>query len=347
MAHRSTKVTNVAASVQTRLKSLADQSGQPFNDLILLYTLQGFLRRLAQSTYKDYLVLKGGLLLFGMQAALGRATRDLDLLGKHTPVDPESVTALVKEICLHPLPEEDGLRFDAESIKTEVITEENEYPGVRARFYGYLATARSRVIVDVAAGDPIVPGPREFAYPTLLGQQPFTLQAYSLESVVAEKLDALAYRGLLTSRLKDCYDLWMLAGQHAFDGALLQRAIRATFAARGRVFTPELPTVLTPTFAEDAQKQQQWAAFLDAKSVESAPASLAEALAPVTALLAPLWQACSAGESFSGSWDCAAAGWQAAPAPESSPEMESLPGDDMPPSPPDEAGEQGEDQPTQ
>jgi predicted nucleotidyltransferase component of viral defense system len=327
MAHRSTKVTNVAASIQTRLKSLAEQSGQPFNDLILLYTLQGFLRRLAQSAYKEHLVLKGGLLLFGMQAALGRATRDLDLLGRHTPVDPDSVTRLVREICEESLPEEDGLRFDVERIQTEVITEENDYPGVRARFYGYLATARSRVIVDVAAGDAVVPGPREFAYPTLLGE-PFSLQAYSVESVVAEKLDALAYRGLLTSRLKDCYDLWMLAGQHPFDGTLLQQALQATFAARGRVFTPELPVILTPAFAEDAQKRQQWAAFLDAKSVDNAPSDLAEALAPVTALLAPLWQASADGQGFAGTWDCAAAAWQEAAAPEASSDTPSMPPND-------------------
>lgn len=326
MAHRSTKVTNMAASVQARLKTLAEKSGQDFNDLILLYTLQGFLRRLAQSSYKEHLVLKGGLLLFGMQADFGRTTRDLDLLGKYTPIDLDSVAALMREICAQALPEDDGLRFDAESVETEIITEENEYPGVRARFYGYLGRARSRVVVDVAAGDPIIPGPREFPYPTLLNQQPFALQAYSLESIVAEKLDALVHRGLLTSRLKDCYDLWMLARQYAFDGALLQQAIQATFAARGRAFTPELPTVLTPAFAEDAQKQQQWTAFLAAKSASSAPSSLAIALAPVTALLVPLWQATSAGQPFSGSWDTAEGSWQAAPASGTLPDMESEPG---------------------
>lgn len=341
MAHRSTKVTNVAASVQARLKTLAARTGQQYIDLLLLYTLQGFLRRLEQSSYKDHLVLKGGLLLFGMQADLGRTTRDLDLLGKHTPIDPDSVAALVKEICLQALLEEDGLRFDAENIKTEIITEENEYPGVRARFYGYLAHARSRVVVDVAAGDPIVPGPREFPYPTLLGQ-PLTLQAYSVESIVAEKLDALAYRGLLTSRLKDCYDLWLLAGQHPFDGTLLQQAIQATFAARGRAFTPELPTILTPVFAEDAQKQQQWAAFLAAKSASSAPGSLAEALAPVTALLTPLWQASATEQTFFGSWDSAACSWQDIPASDAPPAAESESGKLMLPE-----SEAAERQPTQ
>lgn len=326
MAHRSTKVTNVAASVQARLKTLAGGDGRRFAQLLLLYNLEGILRRLAQSPYSEHFVLKGGLLLFGLKANLARATRDLDFLGRQTPIATDSVAALMQELCLQPLPEDDGLLFDPESIETEIITEENEYPGVRARFYGYLAHARSRVVVDVAAGDPIVPGPREFPYPTLLGQ-PLTLQAYSVESIVAEKLDALAYRGLLTSRLKDCYDLWLLAGQHPFDGALLQQAIQATFAARGRAFTPELPTILTPVFAEDAQKQQQWAAFVAAKSASSAPGSLAEALAPVTALLAPLWQTSSAGQSFSGSWDSATCSWQDIPFSDEPPDVESAPGD--------------------
>jgi predicted nucleotidyltransferase component of viral defense system len=322
MAHRSTKVKNMAASVQARLKTLAGGDGRRFAQLLLLYNLEGILRRLAHSSYRDHFVLKGGLLLFGLKAHLARATRDLDLLGRNTPIDPDSVAALMREICLQPLPEDDGLHYDTESITTEIITEENEYPGVRARFYGYLDHARSRVVVDVAAGDPIVPGPRAFPYPTLLGQQPLILQAYSVESVVAEKLDALAHRGLLTSRLKDCYDLWLLCQQHAFDGAFLQQAIQATFAARGRAFTPELPTILTPLFAKDAQKQQQWAAFLDAKSASSAPASLADALAPVTTLLVPLWQASSAAQPFSGSWDCAAATWRQAPTPDALPEAE-------------------------
>ncbi len=105
-----------------------------------------------------------------------------------------------------------------------------------------------------------------------------------------------------------------MAQHRAFDGALLQQAIQATFAARGRAFTPELPTILTPAFAEDAQKQRQWTAFLAAKSAESAPVSLAEALAPAIRLLAPLWQAINAGQPFSGLWDTAAGEWRAAPA---------------------------------
>jgi predicted nucleotidyltransferase component of viral defense system len=310
MAHRSTKVTNVAASVRSRLTSLSAQQGQPLHDLILLYTLEGFLRRVAHSPHAERLVLKGGLLLFSMTAALGRTTRDLDLMGEHLRIDQEVVAALIRELCTQPLAEDDGLRFDPDNIETEIILEEGDYQGVRAKLYAYLGRARSRVIIDIAAGDPIVPGPRELSFPTLLSQESLTIKAYSIESLIAEKFHALALRGLRTSRLKDCYDLWALSREHSFDGALLQQAIQATFAARDLAFTPELPTILTPAFAEDEQKQEQWTAFRTGKSAISAPISLAEALAPVITFLKPLWEASAAGQTFSGTWDCADGLWR-------------------------------------
>ena len=159
MAHRSTKITNLAASVQARLKNLANQSGQPFAELLLLYTLEGFLRRLAHSTYRDHFALKGGLLLQAMQANFGRSTRDLDLLGMRFPVEPESIATLVRDLCTLVLPEDDGLHFEAESVTAEMILEEHDYQGVRVKLYGYLDRSRSRIIIDVGSGDPIVPGP--------------------------------------------------------------------------------------------------------------------------------------------------------------------------------------------
>ncbi len=313
MAHRAGNVTNIAASVQARLKNLASQSGQPFADLLLLYTLEGFLRRLVSSPYHERLVLKGGFLLFGMRASLGRTTRDLDLMAIQQPVNLVAVAELVRDLCAQALPEEDGLRFDPESVETEIILEENDHQGVRAKLYGYLDRSRSRVIIDIATSDPIIPGPREFSFPTLLNKDRLLLQAYSLESIIAEKLHALVQRGLHTTRLKDCYDLWSLSAENRFDGAILQQAIQATFATREIAFTPELPLILTSTFGENEQKQQQWTAFRAEKNAAAAPASLAEALAPAIAFLKPIWEASAAGQPFAGKWDYSAGAWHESP----------------------------------
>jgi predicted nucleotidyltransferase component of viral defense system len=336
MAHRSTKVTNIGVSVQARLKNLASQSGQPFAELLLLYTLEGFLRRLVSSPYHGQLVLKGGFLLFGMRASLGRTTRDLDLMAREQPVNLTAVAALVRDLCMQVLPEEDGLQFDPESVETEIILEENDHQGVRAKLYGYLDRSRSRVIIDIATSDPIIPGPREFSFPTLLNKDRLFLQAYSIESIIAEKLHALVQRGLRTSRLKDCYDLWSLSAEYSFDGIILQQAIQATFAVRGIVFTPELPIILTPAFAENEQKQQQWAAFRAEKNAAAAPASLSDALAPAIAFLKPIWEASAAGQPFSGTWDYAAGIWRDAPEEQSLQEEPAVPAQPTP-----------DDQPTQ
>lgn len=310
MAHRAGKVTNRTASVRARLSKLVPEYNLPFAELLTLYMLEGMLRRLAHSPYREQMILKGGLLLFGLHTNLSRPTRDLDLMGQHLPLSPEAVAILIQAICTQPLPEDDGLNFDPDSVQTEIILEENEYQGVRAKLYGYLDRSRSRIVIDIAAGDPIIPDARELSFSTLLGQEPLLLKAYSTESLIAEKFHALVLRGLRTSRLKDCYDLWALSHDHTFDGTLLQQAIQATFAARGLAFTPELPTILTPTFAEDEQKQQQWAAFRTGKSAATAPASLAEALAPIITFLQPIWEASAAGQPFSGSWDATDGAWR-------------------------------------
>ena len=312
MAHRAGKATNVAASVHTRLSKLVPEYGLPFAELLLLYTLEGMLRRLAHSPYREQMILKGGLLLFGLHTNLSRPTRDLDLMGQHLPISPDAVASLVRAICTQPLPEDDGLSFDPDSVQAEIILEENEYQGVRAKLYGYLDRARSRIVIDIAAGDPIIPDARELSFSTLLGQEPFLLKAYSTESLIAEKFHALVQRGVRTSRLKDCYDLWALSREHTFDGPLLQQAIQATFAARDLAFTQELPIILTPAFAADEQKQAQWSTFRTGKSVITAPASLAEALAPVITFLKPIWEASAAGHTFSGSWDHADGIWREA-----------------------------------
>ena len=57
-------------------------------------------------------------------------------------------------------------------------------------------------------------------YPTLLDFPPPVLQAYPRETVIAEKLEALTALGLLNSRMKDYYDLALLARTYSFEGGV-------------------------------------------------------------------------------------------------------------------------------
>ncbi|GIU91904.1 MAG: hypothetical protein KatS3mg011_0810 [Acidimicrobiia bacterium] len=80
--------------------------------------------------------------------------------------------------------------------------------------------------------------------------------------MVAEKFQALVVLGMANTRMKDFYDLWILAERMRFDGPPLRQAIEATFRRRGTPVSSDAPVALTAEFHDDASKQQQWEAFL-------------------------------------------------------------------------------------
>ena len=221
--------------------------------------MERFLYRLAKSPFADRFVLKGALLLTAWRAPLARPTMDIDLAGK-TSNELEHIRSLVGEVSVFGC-EPDGVEFDAASIEVRRIKEDAEYEGVRVRFNATLAKARIPMQIDIGFGDVIVPRPIEVEYPAMLEFPPPVLMAYPKEAVVAEKLEALTVLGLLNSRLKDYYDIALLARLYPFDGGLLAEAIRSTFRHRGTALDAT-PIGLTDAFISDPARAAQWRAFV-------------------------------------------------------------------------------------
>lgn len=293
---RDRTITNLAASVHQRLLNHAKETGRSFNDLLQHFAMERLLYRLSQSEYADRFVLKGALMLVVWQLPQSRSTLDIDLLGS-TSNNLDEIVTLVRVVCRHPV-ELDGMSFDAETIVGARIVEEAEYEGVRLRFKGSLGNAVVPMQIDVGFGDVVVPPAELIEYPTLLDFPAPRLRGYSRESAVAEKFHAMGSRGLLTSRMKDFFDVWLLSSQFDFDGATLAEAIRVTFTQRA---TPleHSPEVLTAAFAEDQTKVTQWHAFQ--RRVEASP-ELAEVIAQLALFLGPIAETLSAGQSFQGTW---------------------------------------------
>lgn len=107
-----------------------------------------------------------------------------------------------------------------------------------------------RMQLDIAFGDVVTPEPGEIEYPALLDLPHPTLCGYPRETVVAEKFQAMVYLGRLNSRMKDFYDLWLLARQFEFNGSTLAQAIKATFSHRRTEIDPD-PVALTPEFTRN------------------------------------------------------------------------------------------------
>lgn len=221
--------------------------------------MERFLYRLATSRFRSDFVLKGALLLTAWKAPVTRPTMDIDLAGR-TSNELAHIQAVVAELCgLETEP--DGVEFGADSIEAERIKEDAEYAGVRVRFSGVLAKARIPMQIDVGFGDVIVPKPIEVEYPAMFEFPPPLIRAYPKETVVAQKLEALTMLGTVNSRLKDFYDVALLARLYAFDGAVLAEAIHATFRNRGTMVEAN-PVGLTEAFFADPGRAVQWSAFV-------------------------------------------------------------------------------------
>ena len=189
-----------------------------------------------------------------------RPTRDVDLPG-FGESDEATLQQTFSDLCRVPV-SDDGLLFLADSIRVESIRDATEYGGVGVTLLGYLADARIPVQADFGFGDIVTPEPEQIEYPTLLEYPAPSLQAYPRETVVAEKYQALVNLGIANSRMKDFYDLWIMARQFDFDGVALSQAIQNTFMRRQTSLPAQTPSGLGANFYGDMQKNFQWNAFL-------------------------------------------------------------------------------------
>jgi predicted nucleotidyltransferase component of viral defense system len=290
---------DVAAPVRQRLLNHARSAGRPFNEVLQHFVLERFLYRLGRSPYRDRFVLKGALMFTAWQSPVTRSTRDIDLLGRMGDTVEEVVSA-IRAICQEPAPD-DGLRFDADQIAGERIVAAAEHAGVRVRTTAYLGKARIPLRIDVGFGDPVVPGPSLVSLPAQLGFPQPEVQGYSRESVVAEKLQVMVYLGQINSRMKDFYDIWLLATEYPFDGAVLAQAVRETFDRR-QTALPSDPVAFTDAFARDPAKEMQWRAFVERHRLEGAPGTLHETVRVLSPFLVPVIRALSQDQPFDRHW---------------------------------------------
>lgn len=207
---------------------------------------------------------------------------------------------MVREVCTVDV-EPDGMVFDPATVKAERIKEDADYEGVRVRFVGLLGKARVTMQIDVGFGDVITPGAVDITYPVLLDFPAPALSGYPRETVIAEKFHAMVYLRSLNSRMKDFYDVWLLARQFAFDGALLAKAIAATFANR-ETAVDVAPIAFTPEFTEQTSTLAQWTAFRKKLPNTECPETLADVVLFLAEFLVPIARACAAGESFEQRW---------------------------------------------
>lgn len=252
---------NYGKSVRTRLLNLMNETGYKYMYLLARYFNERLLYRVSVSQYKDNFLLKGGSLLYALDGLEARPTVDIDFMADRISRDRDNMTEIFRKIVAIGC-DEDGVYFDTESIKPEPITVDKKYPGLRFYVTAHMDTIVHNMSVDIGFGDVVSPCPMTIDFPLLLPNIPsVNLQAYSLETVVAEKFHAMIDRDETNSRMKDFFDCYMLFTQRDISDETLFEAIKATFDNRVLAYKPNLK-LFSDGFATDKERIIRWKAFL-------------------------------------------------------------------------------------
>jgi predicted nucleotidyltransferase component of viral defense system len=295
-----------AESIKAKLKKEAASCAKDYNFLLLHYFIERLLYRLSISPYTNNFILKGGLLLYIVLDNRGRATRDIDFLAQNVKNSTAELLKIFKEIAT--IQVNDAVSFDTERITTERIKEDADYQGVRVKLIAQLDRSRHVLQFDIGFDDVIVPTSVEMIYPTLLDMESPRLKAYSLESVIAEKFQAIVYLADLNSRMKDFFDIYELSQSYDFNGVSLSEAIERTFKNRNTGFSP-CPMVFTEAFSLLPNKQMQWQAFIRRSGIANVPEEFSLIVAGIKDFILPVYKSLARKEIFYGKWEKVTRTW--------------------------------------
>lgn len=293
-------IVNIQASIRDRLQNIARETNRPFAEILQYYGMERFLYRFSRSKYADKFILKGALLFTVWQIPERRTTLDIDFLARYNN-QTASIEAVVKDICEVPVGP-DGLTFDSKNVQGRKIKEDADYEGVRIKFLGFLERSRIPMHIDVGFGDIVYPKTKAVDYPVILDFPKPRLKGYPAESVISEKFEAMVKLGLLNSRMKDFYDIWLMMRQFEFSGLNLAEALKRTFEHRRTELPKTKPLFADEIYDEKSDRQILWKAFLRKNDIKHAPEKLAITAKEIEKFLIKPLDAIKKGNRFNAEW---------------------------------------------
>lgn len=296
---------DIAASVLARLKNKANESGRSYQLCLQLFCQEEFLRRLEKSEYAENLVLKGGLFIYSLTDFDSRVTVDVDFLLRKMPNTPEQLKIVLEEIIATPTGN-DFITFEIKDVAPIAIAK--KYAGIGASVVARIKNTRTPFSIDFGVGDVIVPKQEKRKIPTqLFDFDAPMVNTYSLETTIAEKIDAILSLMEFSSRMKDYYDIYYLANKFDFDGATLTKALQKTFENRGHSFTVEqFEQVLT--FGSDDAMQKKWKAFI--RKIDTQTDDYSTVLKTINVFLTEPFIAAVENREFEEKWTAADGRWK-------------------------------------
>ena len=234
---------------------ISKQTGLTFNSVMTYYFLEIILKKLSQSSYADHYIFKGGFLLSNVIGVESRSTVDIDFLFHKQTLSEENVQQKLEEILTE---SKDDIQFSIKSISS--IKESDNYGGYRATILCQLENIKQIIHLDIATGDIVTPHPVTYAYKAIFNDESFSIIAYTIETILAEKLQTIYSRNFLNSRSKDFYDVYILSKlkKNDIDFRQLNVACQRTFSYRETELDYNEIVQLMESFKTDPIQQQQW-----------------------------------------------------------------------------------------
>lgn len=295
---------DIAASVLARLKNKAKESGRSYQLCLQLFCQEEFLRRLEKSQYSENLVLKGGLFIYSVTDFDSRVTVDVDFLLRKVPNTPEQLQTVIETIISTPTGN-DFVTFEIKDIAPIAVAK--KYAGIGVSLVARIKNTKTPFSIDFGVGDVIVPKQEKRKIPTQLdGFTSPTVNTYSLETTIAEKIDTILSLMEFSSRMKDYYDIYYLANKFDFDGATLTEALRKTFENRGHTFTAEQFEQVMAFDSDDAM-QKKWNAFV--RKIDTKTDDYGTVLRMIKEFLTEPFTAAILNDKFTKSWSANDNNW--------------------------------------
>lgn len=220
----------ITTSMQLKAKTRNLSGGDNGRALVLIRTfiMERFLERVAQSSYRDKFILKGGMLVAAMVGLEARATMDIDTTIQSLQLTMSDARKVIDDILR--IDVQDGITFTV--TKVSEIMEEHDYPGIRFTLEASLDNLRQVIKIDISTGDIITPHPVPYSYRLMFEDRFISLWSYNLETLLGEKLETIMARETANTRMRDFYDIHVLTQQVTIDYKVLHDAFMATSLKR-------------------------------------------------------------------------------------------------------------------
>ena len=244
-------------SFKAIINNMAKENNVAAQSVLQTYMLERLLERISISKYKDNFILKGGMLISAMLGIDSRTTMDMDTTIKGLPLTKDNITNIMDEICNIEIDDNVTLKIN----KVELIREDDDYGGYRITFEAKYNNEMPVIMkIDITTGDKITYKEIEYSFTLMLEDRKIQIWSYNVETIIAEKFEAIVKRGVLSTRIRDYYDVYMLINTQnkIIDKKTLKDAIILTAQHRGTSEIIKDWKKIVEKIANDSKMRQQW-----------------------------------------------------------------------------------------